>query len=281
MLVAADLPGKWLDVPFVKQEKDGCGAAAIAMVMQYWQQHEGKPIGSDSDANQIQRTLYSAKAHGIYASDMEKYFKEKGFRTFTIRGEWEDLRQHLDKGRPLIVALACPWRASTLRSRGRFRSGAGNCDVERSGSAQTAQAGPAQLRAGMERGWKMDLARSASNRSSLIPTIILTFLLFGNGYANSCCRRPTYPPGQTTVRRSALAGNCSLGKSAKNPSADFDFYYGTALAQLGRLAEVRSVRGGSQVAATGQALPPGAGWSLFQSEKLFSICPPSATGPSH
>ena len=36
---------------------------------------------------------------------MEKYFKEKGFRTFTIRGEWEDLRQHLDKGRPLIVAL--------------------------------------------------------------------------------------------------------------------------------------------------------------------------------
>jgi ABC-type bacteriocin/lantibiotic exporter with double-glycine peptidase domain len=105
MLVAADLPGKWLDVPFVKQEKDGCGAAAIAMVMQYWQQHEGKPISSDSDANQIQRTLYSAKAHGIYASDMEKYFKEKGFRTFTIRGEWEDLRQHLDKGRPLIVAL--------------------------------------------------------------------------------------------------------------------------------------------------------------------------------
>ena len=105
MLVAADLPGKWLDVPFVKQEKDGCGAAAIAMVMQYWQQNEGKPISSDSDANQIQRELYSAKAHGIYASDMEKYFKEKGFRTFTIRGEWEDLSQQLDKGRPLIIAL--------------------------------------------------------------------------------------------------------------------------------------------------------------------------------
>ena len=36
---------------------------------------------------------------------MERYFQEKGFRTFTIRGEWEDLKQHLDKGRPLIVAL--------------------------------------------------------------------------------------------------------------------------------------------------------------------------------
>ena len=105
MLLAADLPGVWLDVPFVKQEKDGCGAASIAMVMQYWQRQQREPASPDSDAVQIQRALYSAKAHGIYASDMERYFKEKGFRTFTIRGEWKDLKQHLDKGRPLIVAL--------------------------------------------------------------------------------------------------------------------------------------------------------------------------------
>jgi predicted double-glycine peptidase len=104
-LLAADFPGVWLDVPFVKQEKDGCGAASIAMVMQYWQTQHGQPVNGASDASQIQRTLYSAKAHGIYASDMERYLQEKGFRTFTIRGEWEDLKQHLDKGRPLIVAL--------------------------------------------------------------------------------------------------------------------------------------------------------------------------------
>ena len=104
-LLAADLPGVWLDVPFVKQEKDGCGAASIAMVMQYWQAQQGLPANDTSDASQIQRTLYLAKAHGIYASDMERYFQEKGFRTFTIRGEWEDLEQHLRKGRPLIVAL--------------------------------------------------------------------------------------------------------------------------------------------------------------------------------
>ena len=105
VLLAADLPGVWLDVPFVKQEKDGCGAASIAMVMQYWQAQQGRPANDASDASQIQRTLYSAKAHGIYASDMERYLQEKGFRTFTIRGEWEDLKQHLEKGRPLIVAL--------------------------------------------------------------------------------------------------------------------------------------------------------------------------------
>ena len=104
-LLAADLPGVWLDVPFVKQEKDGCGAASIAMVMQYWQAQRGQPANDTSDASQIQRTLYSAKAHGIYASDMERYFQEKGFRTFTIRGEWKDVEQHLGKGRPLIVAL--------------------------------------------------------------------------------------------------------------------------------------------------------------------------------
>jgi ABC-type bacteriocin/lantibiotic exporter with double-glycine peptidase domain len=104
-LWAADSPAVWLDVPFVKQEKDGCGAASIAMVMQYWQARQGQPPNDASDPSQIQRTLYSAKARGIFASDVERYFQEQGFRTFTIRGEWEDLKQHLDKGRPLIVAL--------------------------------------------------------------------------------------------------------------------------------------------------------------------------------
>ncbi len=105
VLLAAEVPGVWLDVPFVKQEKDGCGAASIAMVMQYWRQQRGEAANPDSEAIQIQHLLYSAKGHGIYASDMERYFREKGFRTFTIRGEWEDLKQNLNKGRPLIVAL--------------------------------------------------------------------------------------------------------------------------------------------------------------------------------
>jgi ABC-type bacteriocin/lantibiotic exporter with double-glycine peptidase domain len=104
-LVAADVPGVWLDVPFVKQEKYGCGAASMAMVMQYWRAQQDLPANDSSDATLIQRALYSPQAHGIYASEMERYFQENGFRTFTIRGEWEDLKQHLDKGRPLIVAL--------------------------------------------------------------------------------------------------------------------------------------------------------------------------------
>lgn len=35
--------GIWLDVPFITQERKGCGAAVIAMVMSYWTER-GFPI---------------------------------------------------------------------------------------------------------------------------------------------------------------------------------------------------------------------------------------------
>jgi ABC-type bacteriocin/lantibiotic exporter with double-glycine peptidase domain len=105
VLFAADRPGIWLDVPFVKQEKDGCGAASIAMVMQYWQLQQGQLRRSTTEAAQIQRDLHSDAAHGIYASEIERYFQRNGYVTFAFDGEWSDLKQHLEKGRPLIAAL--------------------------------------------------------------------------------------------------------------------------------------------------------------------------------
>jgi uncharacterized protein YvpB len=97
--------GVWLDVPFIKQEKDGCGAASIAMVMQYWQRQPGAMQDGGSDAGDIQRALYSSKAHGIYASDIADYFRKHHFRAYTFRGDWNNLKENLAKGRPLIVAL--------------------------------------------------------------------------------------------------------------------------------------------------------------------------------
>jgi len=105
MVLHAQSPGVWLDVPFIKQEKNGCGAASIAMVMQYWLRQQSQGLNQDADAETIQRALYSEKAHGIHASDMQRYFQQHGFRTFAFAGNWDDLRQHLEKGRPLIVAL--------------------------------------------------------------------------------------------------------------------------------------------------------------------------------
>jgi ABC-type bacteriocin/lantibiotic exporter with double-glycine peptidase domain len=102
---ADGVSGIWLDVPFVQQEREGCGAASIAMVMQYWQQHQGQPISPDAEAVHILRALHSDAAHGIFASDMVRYFHQNGYRTFAFAGEWADLGRHLEKGRPLIAAL--------------------------------------------------------------------------------------------------------------------------------------------------------------------------------
>jgi ABC-type bacteriocin/lantibiotic exporter with double-glycine peptidase domain len=105
VMPAAEDSGVWLDVPFVSQEKDGCGAASIAMVMQYWFKRQGRADGDSVDAAEIHRSLYEPGARGVYASAMERYFKQRGFNTFAFRGEWEDLLNHLRKGRPLIAAL--------------------------------------------------------------------------------------------------------------------------------------------------------------------------------
>lgn len=101
----APRPGIWLNVPFVRQQADGCGAACISMVMQYWLQEKDADIPPAADARLIQRDLYNSKARGVYASEMESYFRQNGFRAFTFRGTPEELRHHLSKGRPLIVCL--------------------------------------------------------------------------------------------------------------------------------------------------------------------------------
>src|SRR5215831_15944886 len=98
LLLQAALAGPWIDVPFVHQGKDGCGSASIWMLMQYWK----KPTPAVED---IQQVLYSKDAHGIYASDMERYLKEQGFRTFVLSAKWDDLSAHIEQGRPLIVCL--------------------------------------------------------------------------------------------------------------------------------------------------------------------------------
>lgn len=105
VLYAAGPSGVWLDVPFVKQEKNGCGAASVAMLMQYWQRQQGARPDPAGEAEAIQRALYSSPARGIYASGLERYLQQHGFRTFSFQGKWDDLKEHLTKGRPLIVAL--------------------------------------------------------------------------------------------------------------------------------------------------------------------------------
>jgi ABC-type bacteriocin/lantibiotic exporter with double-glycine peptidase domain len=95
----------WIDVPFVVQSPNGCGSAAISMVMRYWAKEEGKPSPPSADSRKIQAVLYSPQVEGISASSMQRYFRESGYRVFAFQARWGDLLHHLQLGRPLIVGL--------------------------------------------------------------------------------------------------------------------------------------------------------------------------------
>jgi len=86
-----------LQVPFFRQEKNGCGAASVAMVMHYW--------GKRQPPDEVYRKLYDAELHGIPLAAMKQYLEEAGMRAFTLQGEWADVQEHLGKGRPIIVGL--------------------------------------------------------------------------------------------------------------------------------------------------------------------------------
>jgi len=100
-----DSAGVWLDVPYVKQSEDGCGSAVISMLLQYWNAHGAHVDSQRADAAAIQKLLYSHGARGIFASDMQAYLKDSGFRVFPLEGNWTDLQEQLKQGRPLIVSL--------------------------------------------------------------------------------------------------------------------------------------------------------------------------------
>lgn len=107
-VMVAQAPSEvWIDVPFVQQPREGCGAASLAMVMQYWAAQSGgvKADEADRDVGRIQRELYSPNDHGITAMAMRSYLEQHGFRAFALSGTWNDLEEHLRKGRPIIVAL--------------------------------------------------------------------------------------------------------------------------------------------------------------------------------
>jgi len=105
LALAAETGAIWTDVPFIAQAKNGCGSAAISMVMQYWEKKDGQGSRRSADTEKIQAALFSRAEGGIPASRMQKYFVESGYRVFTFQGNWTDLKYHLEQGRPLIVGL--------------------------------------------------------------------------------------------------------------------------------------------------------------------------------
>ncbi|MFP5232137.1 MAG: C39 family peptidase [Acidobacteriota bacterium] len=103
-VAAASVAGMWLDVPFVRQSKQACGDACIAMVMQYWQKKNYEPAHTTTDPAAILRELPPGR-RGVSATSMAAFFEKHGYRAFAYAGDWNDIEHQVSQGRPLIVAL--------------------------------------------------------------------------------------------------------------------------------------------------------------------------------
>jgi predicted double-glycine peptidase len=110
---AAGPPGVWLNVPFVAQTKNACGAASLAMVMKYWENQRGDSQTRATSEATIEAAL-DAHERGIANLEMVSYLTSKGFQAIAFAGTWNDLRENITKGRPLIVALGPNGRKGPL-----------------------------------------------------------------------------------------------------------------------------------------------------------------------
>jgi predicted double-glycine peptidase len=97
-------PGVLLDVPFVAQTKNACGAAALSMVMRYWDRSLGRPDSPRDGERAIDQEL-DPGVQGVSNTAMAAYLEDSGYRVFAFSGRWSDLHENLAKGRPLIVGL--------------------------------------------------------------------------------------------------------------------------------------------------------------------------------
>ena len=107
LFAALTTSATWIDVPFIRQEKNGCGSASVWMVMEYW----GK---SPSAPEEIHSLLYSKEAGGIFATDIERFLGDHEFQTVSFTGQWNDLTENVAKGRPLLVSIEANARGTPL-----------------------------------------------------------------------------------------------------------------------------------------------------------------------
>ncbi|HYI96820.1 MAG TPA: C39 family peptidase [Bryobacteraceae bacterium] len=82
----------------------GCGAASVAMVVQYWARHYPVLKSAADETDRIDELLPSTRK-GIRGRALSDYLSARGFAVYIFDGQLKDLRQHFDRGRPIIVCL--------------------------------------------------------------------------------------------------------------------------------------------------------------------------------
>jgi ABC-type bacteriocin/lantibiotic exporter with double-glycine peptidase domain len=108
LAVLANEPG-WLlvrDVPFIAQQTDrDCGAAALAMVLGFW----NLPTTPEEISGH-----FPADGNGLRAGHLRDLARAKGLDAYLISGQLRDLANELGRGRPVLVGVAKPYRTKDL-----------------------------------------------------------------------------------------------------------------------------------------------------------------------
>lgn len=86
-----------LDVPWVPQSEDLCGAAAAAMAFRFWG-------GRDAGMAPFEAVL-AADGSGIRTADLVRVIRAQGWTALPIEGGLETVDWHLARGRPLIALI--------------------------------------------------------------------------------------------------------------------------------------------------------------------------------
>lgn len=91
----------WISVenvsPLLQEDEMDCGAAALAMVMNYW--------GVPTTIEDVTAVHPPAPERGIGAGDLRDYARSKGLKSFLFHGKVEDLEKELSRRRPVMVGL--------------------------------------------------------------------------------------------------------------------------------------------------------------------------------
>lgn len=86
-----------LNVPFFPNTTDQCGPAALASVLNFW----GKPLSPE----EAKTAVYLPSLHGTLPMDLLPALKKQGLSGEVASGSFEDIKNEIRQGRPVIAYL--------------------------------------------------------------------------------------------------------------------------------------------------------------------------------
>lgn len=86
-----------LNVPFVKQNSEFCGPAALSSVFQYY--------GLNITQDEIGKEVYIENLKGALITDLENYARKSGFKTDLKKSNIEEIKKYIDEKKPVIALI--------------------------------------------------------------------------------------------------------------------------------------------------------------------------------